>query len=187
MNCYLLPKGLCEDLQQLCVQFFWGDLEDKKKIHWRSWDSMSLTKAEGGMGFKNLYAHNHAILANQGWRLITNPNSLISKLFKAIYFPESSFRDASIGETPYAWRSIMAARTILQAGMIWKVGDGSSISIWEDNWIAKYPSYAIQAYWNPTVSNVSDLIDQRYDGLEGFFTFFHFSCGSDTPNSLHSN
>lgn len=50
MNYYLPPKGLCDDLQQLCAQFFWGDSEDKKKIHWRSWDHMCLTKAEAGMG-----------------------------------------------------------------------------------------------------------------------------------------
>ncbi|XP_062020933.1 uncharacterized protein LOC133737384 [Rosa rugosa] len=32
MNCYLLPKSLCDDLQQLCAQFFWGSTDDQKKI-----------------------------------------------------------------------------------------------------------------------------------------------------------
>ncbi|XP_062005847.1 uncharacterized protein LOC133723027 [Rosa rugosa] len=36
MNCYLLPKGLCDDIHQLCASFFWGNTEEKKKIHWRS-------------------------------------------------------------------------------------------------------------------------------------------------------
>lgn len=86
MNCYLLPKSLCDDLHQLCAQFFWGGTEDKRKIHWRSWDRFCLSKAEGGMGFKNLHGHNLAMLAKQGWRLITNPNSLIARMYKAIYF-----------------------------------------------------------------------------------------------------
>lgn len=24
MNCYILPKNLCDDIHQLCAQFFWG-------------------------------------------------------------------------------------------------------------------------------------------------------------------
>ncbi|PRQ31208.1 hypothetical protein RchiOBHm_Chr5g0032961 [Rosa chinensis] len=36
MNCYLLPKGLCDDIYQLCASFFWGDTDEKKHIHWRS-------------------------------------------------------------------------------------------------------------------------------------------------------
>ncbi|XP_024199819.1 uncharacterized protein LOC112203021 [Rosa chinensis] len=87
MNCYLLPKGLCDEIHQLCTSFFWGDIDDKKKIHWRSWEKLCLTKAEGGMGFKNIYAYNLAMLGKQGWRLISNPHSLIAKLYKAKYYP----------------------------------------------------------------------------------------------------
>lgn len=52
MNCYMLPLGLCDDLHQLCAQFFWGSTEEKKKIYWRSWDRMCLSKEEGGMVLK---------------------------------------------------------------------------------------------------------------------------------------
>ncbi|XP_024172194.1 uncharacterized protein LOC112178251 [Rosa chinensis] len=66
MNCYLLPKNLCDDIHQLCASFFWGDTDEKKKIHWRSWERLCLTKQEGGMGLKNIYAYNLAMLAKQG-------------------------------------------------------------------------------------------------------------------------
>ncbi|XP_024178686.1 uncharacterized protein LOC112184671 [Rosa chinensis] len=36
MSCYMLPKGLCDDLHQLCAQFFWGGSDSNRKIHWRS-------------------------------------------------------------------------------------------------------------------------------------------------------
>lgn len=134
MNSYLLPKGMCDDLQQLCVQFFWGDTEDKKKIHWRSWDKMCLTKVEGGMGFKNLYAYNLAMLAKQGCRLISNPSSLIARLFKARYHPNCSFWEAKVGEShSFSWRSSLSARPILDSGVQWKVGTGLDIDIWKDN------------------------------------------------------
>ncbi|XP_024178259.1 uncharacterized protein LOC112184225 [Rosa chinensis] len=46
MNCYLLPKGLCDDIHQLCASFFWGDTDAKKRIHWCSWEKLCLTKQE---------------------------------------------------------------------------------------------------------------------------------------------
>ncbi|XP_062021454.1 uncharacterized protein LOC133738034 [Rosa rugosa] len=82
MSCYLLPKGLCDDIHQLCASFFWGETEDKKKIHWRSWERLCLTKTEGGMGFKNIYAYNLAMLAKQGWRLLTQPHSLAGAIWR---------------------------------------------------------------------------------------------------------
>lgn len=65
------------------------------------------------------YAHNLAMLAKRAWRLITNPSFVLSRLLKAIYFPDSSFWDAMVGEAPsYAWRSILAARRVLQSGYL---------------------------------------------------------------------
>lgn len=61
MNCCLLPKGQCDDIHQLRAAFFRGDTDEKKK--WRIWKRMRLTKQDGGMGFKNLYAYNLAMLA----------------------------------------------------------------------------------------------------------------------------
>ncbi|XP_024172126.1 uncharacterized protein LOC112178168 [Rosa chinensis] len=100
MNCYALPKSLCDDLQQLCCQFFWGNSDDRRRIHWRSWERMCLPKEQGGMGFKYLHAYNLAMLAKQGWRLLTNPNSLVAQVFKAMYCLYGSFLTADMGERP---------------------------------------------------------------------------------------
>lgn len=156
----MLPKSLCDDLHQLCAQFFWGQTEEKKKIHWRSWDQMCLTKAEGGLDFKNLHAHNLALLAKQGWRLLSNPTSLIARLYKALYFPRCSFLDADMGEVPsFSWRSIMEARPVLQAGVIWKVGSGTNINIWNDNWIPNTHSHTLIPPVDCPYQVVADLIN----------------------------
>ncbi|XP_024196657.1 uncharacterized protein LOC112199901 [Rosa chinensis] len=133
MNCYLLPKSLCDDLQQLCSQFFWGSTNEKKKIHWRSWDRMCLPNEQGGMGFKHLHSHNLAMLSKQGWRILSNPNSVVAQVFKAVYYPNGSFLTADRSIThSYSWRSIMEARPILTAGLFWRIGNGTSVNIWED-------------------------------------------------------
>jgi hypothetical protein len=43
------------------------------------------------LGFRDISAFNEALLAKQGWRLMTNPDSLISKVLKAKYFPKCHF------------------------------------------------------------------------------------------------
>ena len=106
----MLPLSLCDDLQQLCAQFFWGSTKETRKIHWRSWDRMCLSKSKGGMGFKNLHAYNLAMLVKQGWRLIVNLNSLIARLYKALYFSTGNFLSADLGDAPsFSWRSIIGA------------------------------------------------------------------------------
>lgn len=83
MNCFLLPQKSCDELQQLCAKFWWGSSHDKKKIHWMNWDALCKSKEEGGLGFRNLHLFNLAMLAKQAWRVIQNPSSLISQIYKA--------------------------------------------------------------------------------------------------------
>ncbi|KAH0891358.1 LOW QUALITY PROTEIN: hypothetical protein HID58_053787, partial [Brassica napus] len=45
-------------------------------------------------------------------------------------------------DTSYGWRSILQARSLLQEGIKWIVGDGSKIRVWEDNWIHTQPAKA---------------------------------------------
>jgi len=44
-------------------------------------------KIHGGMSFKDLTAFNLDMLGKQGWKFQTEPNSLVSRIFKARYFP----------------------------------------------------------------------------------------------------
>ena len=93
-------------------------------------------KDRGGLGFRELRSFNLALLAKQGWRLQTNSTSLFSRVYKAKYFPHCSFTEAKVGRNlSYAWRSLMAAQSIIQRGMRWQVGDGNKIRVWHDKWV----------------------------------------------------
>ena len=43
---------------------------------------MCRAKLNGGMGFRNFQAFNLAMLAKQGWRLLSNPDSFAPKFLK---------------------------------------------------------------------------------------------------------
>ena len=76
------------------------------------------------------------LLGNQGWRLLKHPEKLVSRVFKAGYYPDGSFLNANIGYNPsYVWRSVLKSQTILKQGVGCRVGDGQTISIVEDPWL----------------------------------------------------
>ncbi|XP_019150180.1 PREDICTED: uncharacterized protein LOC109146988 [Ipomoea nil] len=84
MSIYFLPTTFCERLERNMNKFWWGvKSRNGGGIRWMSWGRMCYPKSCGGMGFKKLSSFNLALLAKQGWRLLTNPNSLVARLYKA--------------------------------------------------------------------------------------------------------
>jgi ribonuclease HI len=148
---------------QIC-NFWWGSNVDKKKIHWVNWKKTCKAKSRGGIGFKDLRAFNEALLAKQGWRLTTNPDSLVAKIFKAKYYPNSSFLSAKhTHNSSFSWQSIQKASWVLKKGCKWIIGDGKSIDIWRDRWI--HPQFG-STMWtkqpaNTILHRVCDLINNQ--------------------------
>jgi len=88
------------------------------------------------MGFRDLHMFNLAMLARQGWRLISNPESLCAQVLRAKSFPNGDL--LSVQERPeisYSWCRIIRGIQALNKGLIWRVGDGTQINIWLDPWI----------------------------------------------------
>jgi len=53
MSCFLLPKRVCDKIEQAVCNFRWGNFEHRKKIHWTRKDNLFTTKHTRGMGFKS--------------------------------------------------------------------------------------------------------------------------------------
>jgi len=136
-----LPMRLCDELNSLCARFWWGQIGEERKIHWKSWSALTQSKKVGSMGFRDLRSFNIAMLAKQGWRLLQNQESLVYRCFKARYFPRCSFLEAvDSPHSSYVWKRIMAGQNVLKRGSCWMVADGSSISPLRDKWIPNHPS-----------------------------------------------
>lgn len=97
MSCFLVPKSLCIELERMMNSFWWGSKNNGRKgIKWLSWTNMSMSKSVGGLGFRDLYEFNLALLGKQCWNLVNNPNSLVARVFKARYYNNSTLFEACI-------------------------------------------------------------------------------------------
>jgi hypothetical protein len=167
MRIFLLPKSLCHRINSMMRKFWWGHKDNLSRVAWMCWDKMSQSKDVRGLGFRDLEIFNQALLAKQGWCILQKPDSLVGKIFQEKYFWGSSFMTATVGRNPsYAWRTILKARGILDEGLVRRIGDGSSVRIWEDIWVQPTLGYNLQRPIGGVnhEDRVSTLIDTRVDG-----------------------
>ena len=103
------------------------------------------------MGFK---AFNMAMVGKQAWTLVSSPESLITCLLKAKYYPQSDYFGARIGHNPsYVWRSIWSAKDVIRRGFQWSIGTGEHIPVWDHPWLNNHEFYRLLIIiWNGHLS-----------------------------------
>ncbi|XP_058766718.1 uncharacterized mitochondrial protein AtMg00310-like [Vicia villosa] len=162
MSVFILPDTLVEDIEKMLNAFWWGGASNNKGIRWLAWDSLTYPKNEGGLRFRDFKAFNMAMVAKQGWHIMNNQNTLFSKVFKAKYFPNSSFLAADLGTNPsLVWRSLWTARQVLVLGSRWRIGDGSNINVMREPWLRGVEGGRMEAPQEEHVYSlvVKDLMD----------------------------
>ncbi|XP_027086455.2 uncharacterized protein [Coffea arabica] len=163
MSCCRLPKALCQNVCSEMARFWWGQREDEKKVHWIGWSRMTDIKAKGGLGFRDLQDFNLALLGKQLWRILMQPNLLMSRVMKARYFGGKSIWDTlPKGSDSWCWKSLLSARGVLEEGLRRRVGDGESIKIWEDRWLPGVEDGRIRSprKADSKIQRVSELIKE---------------------------
>ncbi|KAM6574547.1 hypothetical protein CsatA_022874 [Cannabis sativa] len=121
----------------MMAKFWWrSDSSKSHGVHWKSWQQLTKHKHFGGPGFRDLRDFNLSMLGKQAWRLIVNESSLVSRLYKARYFPRGSFFNAELGHNPsFIWKSIFDTQKLVLSGVRCNIGPGTSINIQRDPWL----------------------------------------------------
>lgn len=98
-----------------------------------SQETLGLPKQDEGIGFRNPKNFNLVLLAKQCWRLIHSPDSLWAQVIKQWYFPDCSFFEArKMGQSSWAWASLLAGKDIIVNGAYWQVLNDEHTRVWAD-------------------------------------------------------
>lgn len=162
MACFDLTKTLCNQISEMICRYWWSNMDKEHKIHWVSREHMMLPKKDGGLGFRDLHVFNRAMLARQAWRLANAPNSLCARVLSAKYYPSGQIiRAVPKDGMSYSWRSILKGVQLLREGVIWRIGNGEKVNIWNDPWIPRGKSRkpATPQRRNVILHKVSELIN----------------------------
>ncbi|KAL6555626.1 hypothetical protein OROHE_007298 [Orobanche hederae] len=138
---------------------------------------MCLPKEQGGMGFKRLAENNRALLGKQAWRFLTQPNALVTRVFKAKYFPHTSFLEEDIRHEPsYAWKSILSSKSVVAARLGRRIGNGDTTKIFTDPWLLtadspyvstipslQYLEAKVSDFMEPNSTWNEDLVKEVFD------------------------
>uniref|UniRef100_A0A803PU32 Reverse transcriptase domain-containing protein n=1 Tax=Cannabis sativa TaxID=3483 RepID=A0A803PU32_CANSA len=132
-------------------------IKDRVWSHLNKWNSKLFSK--GGLGFRSMKAFNQAMLGKQAWQLLQYPHSLVATLLKSRYFPHSSFLNSGKGHRPsLVWSSITWGKELLQSGLRRSIGDGTTISIFNNAWIPGYGKLHYLRHHSDANMTVSDLL-----------------------------
>jgi hypothetical protein len=138
MSFFRLPRDLCQHINGLMRNFWWGSKEGKRKPCWVAWEEMVKPKFFGGLGFRDIELFNLALLAKQAWGILEDASSLSARILEDVYFPECDFLEVERGSAPSRiWRAILDRREVLEWGLIRRIGTGETINIWDMNWIPR--------------------------------------------------
>lgn len=102
-----------------------------------SWSVVCSPKAQGGLGLRGMEEFNQALIMKLGWALISKRDSLWVRVIRGKY----SCGDATMLVVcskrceSEAWKGIRKTWDWLVQGLIWQVGDGSTVRFWIAKWL----------------------------------------------------
>ncbi|XP_019175595.1 PREDICTED: uncharacterized protein LOC109170919 [Ipomoea nil] len=114
------------------------------------------------MGFRRIRDMNLALLGKQDWRFLTRTNSFVSRVYKARYYPTTSFFQAEAGSNPsFVWRGLLEAKEVLRRGCRRSIGDGRGTKIGEVPWLPDVlnPYVITPLHESVTIAPVSSLLN----------------------------
>ncbi|GKE60949.1 hypothetical protein Tco_1511316, partial [Tanacetum coccineum] len=132
---YILPLTVVKELGKIFKKFLWnpgGPIQGKARVAWKI---VCRPKEQGGLGFKPLHKWNEVLLVSQLWKLIDKRESLWVKWVNTVKLKGKSIWEVDTCESDsHGWKELMKIREKIKPYVIYKVGDGKSISVWHDKW-----------------------------------------------------
>jgi hypothetical protein len=146
MSSFLLPSSNCNKLDQTFKNFWWGFPPSKtRNLTLKSWDSLCLPKASGGLGFRKMKEVNLALISKLSWKLHNKSDSMWVSQMRGKYLSSGSFLSppppSSHSAPSGIWKGILSSQPIISLGACHRIHKHSPLSIWDAPWVPTLPTF----------------------------------------------
>lgn len=133
-------------MERIMNNYWWTyNGNSRKSIKWLAWDKICLEKCDGGLGFRSLHGFNLALLGKHVWKFVSNPTSLVARVYKAKYFQDCSILQATKENgSSFIWAGIWEAKEMVCKGYRWVLGDGRDINTFKDPWLRGKRNFRVE-------------------------------------------
>ena len=129
-----LPAGVIENIDRARKQCLWrGNNQSNRGGNLVAWQKVQKPKAKGGLGILNLKLQNDALLLKQLHKFYMNSNIPWCKLIWWKYYQHKvphAIREVG----SFWWKDILRLSTIYRGIARYTIGDGSTVTFWDDLW-----------------------------------------------------
>ncbi|KAL0455541.1 UNVERIFIED_CONTAM: hypothetical protein Slati_0893300 [Sesamum latifolium] len=136
---FILPKMIIKEIEKRLRSFLWKGSTGVgyAKV---SWQQVCRPVAEGGLGLRDILALNKGLMSRHLWRVIVADRSSIWVDWVIHYHLwGTSIWTINACTGSWSWRKLVRLRVHLRPCITYRVGSGSSFSLWHDPWHALGP------------------------------------------------
>lgn len=133
---FILPKACINRINSLCGLFLWKGKSEGRFSAKVGWETVILTKDQGGLGVKDLHCWNQACILKLIWLLFFRPNSVWVCWFKEVILRgDVSNYWSIIPSNSFSWlvNKMIKARVLIYPLLKRRLGNGKKTNFWFDN------------------------------------------------------
>nr|GEX90708.1 RNA-directed DNA polymerase, eukaryota, reverse transcriptase zinc-binding domain protein [Tanacetum cinerariifolium] len=161
MSLYHMFVSIRSKLESFRSNFFIGSDLGERKMAWVSWKTCLASKEMGGLGIGSIHALNVGLLSKWIWRFLHNHSDLWIHVIKGIYARTGGVSDLRVhGSSQSPWRGILSmVKSINLKGVDLlslcrrNLGNGKTVSFWDDCWCGDQSLKNLRLLIEPVVLN----------------------------------
>jgi len=132
-----MPSEVIEQIDKIRRDFLWKGNREKHKFHLIKWEKVTQPKYQGGLGIKNLAAHNKSMMMKWLWRYNLEDAGLWKEVIIAKHGRLNQWC-SNITTLPYGvglWKSIRMLWDTFDQNAYFELGNGLLLKFWTDKWL----------------------------------------------------
>lgn len=133
IQCTMFAITVCKKLDRINMNFIWGSMDQKRKIHLINWVKLQNHNFRG-LGIQYAVYRNKALSSSLGWILKKETTPWATMLRNRMFKHNGNLLTAS-NKTPCNWKAIYEGMNTLKMSSGWVVANGRNIKFWHDTWV----------------------------------------------------